>query len=112
MSRKMPRMTLPTQLVLGELIAEPTRRIHGFELCAATGQPSGTVYPILARLEGLGWLESEWEEPDVHVPAGRPRRRYYQLTRDGAAQAKIALQAAETSRLKAAARLRTAGARS
>jgi PadR family transcriptional regulator PadR len=110
MSGKMPRMTLPTQLVLGELIADPARRIHGFELCAATGQPSGTVYPILARLEGLGWLESEWEEPDVHVPAGRPRRRYYQLTKDGAVQAKSALRAAEASRLKAAARLRTAGA--
>src|SRR5581483_10484700 len=48
MSGKMPRMTLPTQLVLGELIGDPARRIHGFELCAATGQPSGTVYPILA----------------------------------------------------------------
>jgi DNA-binding PadR family transcriptional regulator len=104
------KMTLSTQLVLGALIADPTRRIHGFELCAATGQPSGTVYPILARLEGLGWLESEWEEPEVHVPAGRPRRRYYRLTEDGAAGARIALQAAEASRLKAVAGLRTAGA--
>ncbi len=103
-------MTLPTQLVLGELIANPTRRVHGFELCAATGQPSGTVYPILVRLEGLGWLESEWEEPEVHVPAGRPRRRYYRLTEDGAIRARIAMQAAMASRLKAAARLRTAGA--
>jgi PadR family transcriptional regulator, regulatory protein PadR len=110
MPEKLPRMTLPTQLVLGELTADPTRRIHGFELCAATGQPSGTVYPILARLEGLGWLESEWEEPDLHVPAGRPRRRYYRLTEDGAAAARTALQAAKASRLKAAARLRTAGA--
>ena len=103
-------MTLATQLVIGELIADPARRTHGFELCAATGQPSGTVYPILARLEGLGWLESEWEEPDVHVPAGRPRRRYYRLTEDGAAKARTALRAGEASRLKAAARLRTAGA--
>jgi hypothetical protein len=110
MSGKMPQMTLPTQLVLGELIADPARRIHGFELCAATGQPGGTVYPILARLEGLGWLESEWEEPEVHVPAGRPRRRYYRLTEDGTTKARIALRAAEVSRLKAATRLRTAGA--
>jgi DNA-binding PadR family transcriptional regulator len=110
MSRKMPRMTLQTQLVLGELMADPARRIHGFELCAATGLPSGTVYPILLRLERLGWLKSEWEEPDVHVPAGRPRRRYYRLSEDGAASARTALRAAEASRLKAAARLRTAGA--
>ena len=110
MSGKMPRMTLPTQLVLGELIADPTQRIHGFELCAATGLPSGTVYPILARLEGMGWLESEWEEPEVHVPAGRPRRRYYRLTEDGAVGARAALAAVASSRLKAAARLRAAGA--
>jgi DNA-binding MarR family transcriptional regulator len=107
---KAPRMTLPTQLVLGELIADPARRIYGFELCAATGQPSGTVYPILIKLEGLGWLESEWEDPQVHGPAGRPRRRYYRLTEDGAARARIALRAAEAKRLKAAARLQTAGA--
>jgi PadR family transcriptional regulator, regulatory protein PadR len=110
MSEKMPRMTLPTQLVLGELIADPTRRIHGFELCAATGRPSGTVYPILAKLEHLGWLESEWEEPDVHVPAGRPRRRYYRLTEDGAVGARTALLASRAGRLKAASRLRAAGA--
>ena len=103
-------MTLQTQLVVGELMADPARRIHGFELCAATGLPSGTVYPILVRLEGLGWLDSEWEEPDVHVPAGRPRRRYYRLSEDGAASARTALRAAEASRLKVAARLRTAGA--
>ena len=110
MSRKMPRMTLPTQLVLGELIANPTRRIHGFELCAATGQPSGTVYPILARLEGMGWLESEWEGPEVHVPEKRPRRRYYRLTEDGAARARVALHDAEASRIKVGTRFRTAGA--
>jgi PadR family transcriptional regulator, regulatory protein PadR len=110
MSGKMPRMTLPTQLVLGELIADPARRIHGFELCAATGLASGTVYPILLRLEERGWLESEWEEPEVHVPAGRPRRRYYRLTEDGAAGARLVLQAAKASRLKASTRLRTAGA--
>jgi len=110
MSRKTLRMTLPTQLVLGELIADPTRRIHGFELCAATGLLSGTVYPILLRLEERGWLESQWEEPEVHVPAGRPRRRYYRLTEDGAAGARTALRAAEASRLRAATGLRTAGA--
>lgn len=110
MSGKMPRMTLPTLVVLQALIADPLRWKYGLELCAASGRPSGTVYPILARLEGLGWLKSEWEEPDVHVPAGRPRRRYYQLTEDGAAGARTALRDAEASSLNAAARLRTAGA--
>lgn len=110
MSRNTPRMTLATQRVLKELIAEPTRRIHGFELCAAAGLPSGTVYPILVRLEGLGWLESEWEGPEVHVPEKRPRRRYYRLTEDGAARARAALHDAEASRIKMGTRFRTAGA--
>ena len=106
MSESLPRMTLPTLLILKELISDPTQRIHGFELCAATGRKSGTVYPILARLEGLGWLESAWEEP---APMGRPRRRYYWLTEDGAAGARTALRAAEPSLVKAARRLGTAG---
>jgi PadR family transcriptional regulator, regulatory protein PadR len=110
MSGNMPRMTLATQRVLKELIADPTRRIYGFELCAAAELHSGTLYPILVRLEGLGWLESEWEEPEVHVPEKRPRRRYYRLTEDGAARARNALQAVRASHIKMGARVRPAGA--
>lgn len=43
---------------------------------------SGTVYPLLARLEKAGWLESRWEEIDP-AEAGRPRRRLYRLTGEG-----------------------------
>ena len=68
-----PRMTLPTQLVLRELMADPTKAMYGLELCAAAGLPSGTIHPILARLERFGWLESSWEEIDPHKK-GRPRR--------------------------------------
>src|SRR5208282_1432231 len=49
----------------------------------ATGLPSGTIYPILARLERIGWVDSDWEDPDAHIAEGRPRRRYYRLTRAG-----------------------------
>jgi DNA-binding PadR family transcriptional regulator len=47
--------------------------------------------PILARLEGVGWVTSTWEDPAVHETAGRPRRRFYRITTDGAEQARDAL---------------------
>ncbi|MEY2246926.1 PadR family transcriptional regulator [Streptomyces sp. BF23-18] len=57
--------------------------LHGFAVAKAAGRPTGSVYPILARLEQAGWLESRWEEE--HPEEGRPRRRFYSLTGDGAA---------------------------
>ena len=91
-----PRMTIPTQLVLRELLAEPTQEMYGLQICEAAGLPSGTIHPILARLQGLGWLESRWEDV-VPQKEGRPRRRYYKLTEDGAERARIALAQATTS---------------
>ncbi|WP_318783049.1 PadR family transcriptional regulator [Plantactinospora soyae] len=84
------RMTMPTQAVLRGLLEHPTREMYGLQVCEAAGLPSGTVHPILARLEGLGWLESRWEEVNP-AEAGRPRRRYYRLSPDGAEQARHAL---------------------
>jgi PadR family transcriptional regulator, regulatory protein PadR len=86
-----PRMTLQTQLVLRAMLAEPTAEHYGLQLCDETGLPSGTIYPIVARLEQLGWVVSNWEDPAEHIAKGRPRRRYYLLTPDGAEQARDAL---------------------
>jgi DNA-binding PadR family transcriptional regulator len=83
-------MTIPTQLVLGALLGDPGVELYGAEIGAAAGLPSGTVHPILARLEGVGWLRSRWEEVDPRE-AGRPARRYYCLTPDGIASARSAL---------------------
>jgi PadR family transcriptional regulator PadR len=91
-----PRMTIPTQLVLRAMLAEPTLELYGLEICAAAGLPSGTIHPILARLEGLGWMESRWEDIEPEKE-GRPRRRYYRLSQDGAERARIALAQATTS---------------
>lgn len=88
---RVPRMTLQTQLVLRAMLAKPTVERYGLQLCAETGLPSGTIYPIVARLEQLGWVESSWEEPSEHIAEGRPRRRYYRLTEEGAEQARDAL---------------------
>ena len=81
------RVTQPTVLVLQSLLAEPGRRWYGLELCRATGLPSGTLYPIIARMEHEGWLASQWEDPKLHERQGRPRRRYYWITAAGAAEA-------------------------
>lgn len=57
---------------------------------STSGLPSGTVHPILARLETVGWLTSRWEDIDPRAE-GRPARRYYQLTPDGLELARAAL---------------------
>ena len=83
-------MTIPTQLVLQAMLADPAAELYGVEIGTAAGLPSGTVHPILARLEGLGWLESRWEDINPRL-AGRPARRYYRLTATGAESAEAAL---------------------
>jgi DNA-binding PadR family transcriptional regulator len=89
-------MTIPTQLVLQVLLAMPDEERYGLEVAAATGLRSGSVHPILARLESLGWLTSRWEDVDPHEEA-RPARRYYALTADGRVRASQALARAEAS---------------
>lgn len=110
MSRNSPelRMTLATQLVLRAVLAEPTRETYGLQICHDAGLPSGTIHPILARLERLGWLESHWEDV-VPEDEGRPRRRYYKLTEDGAERARIALARAATTSAAINLRPRTSG---
>lgn len=83
-------MTIPTQLVLEALLAAPMRERYGLEIGKAAGLRSGTVHPILARLEGYGWLSSRWEDIDASAE-GRPARRYYLLTADGVQAAGAAL---------------------
>ena len=51
----------------------------------ATGLPSGTVYPILRRLDREGLLESTWEKHAEAQKEQRPPRRYYEITAAGEA---------------------------
>ncbi|TMR97517.1 PadR family transcriptional regulator [Nonomuraea basaltis] len=83
-------MTIPTQLVLRALLEDPTREMYGLEICRAAGLAPGTIHPILARFEGIGWLESRFEDVEPRE-AGRPRRRYYRLTPHGAENARNTL---------------------
>jgi len=56
----------------------------GLDMMEVTGLPSGTVYPTLARMEARSYVESEWEDPASAKADGRPRRRYYRVTPEGA----------------------------
>jgi DNA-binding PadR family transcriptional regulator len=75
------RLTRPTALVL---LALSRGFRHGFDILDATGLESGTVYPILRRLEDAGCVRSEWEAVERARDEGRPPRRYYELTGTGA----------------------------
>jgi DNA-binding PadR family transcriptional regulator len=49
--------------------------VYGFDILDATGLESGTVYPILSRLENDGLVKSTWESQTRAHADGRPARR-------------------------------------
>ena len=101
MPRRKPDTLLPLETeILGVALA--MRRsghaaFHGFGLAqtmreqtgsrALTGH--GTLYKALGRLEQFGLVTSRWEE--AAAAEGRPRRRLYELTGEGARVAERAL---------------------
>ena len=108
MARRELVMTGATQAVLTALVAAPTRDHHGAVLHAETGLPFARIYPVLARLESLQWLDSGWGEPAVHQQ-GWPRRRWYRLSEQGLAMARGALASARSTATHGVGRLRAAG---
>lgn len=74
------RLTHATALTLQALASGAC---HGFQIMDVTDLPSGTVYPVLRRLERAAAVESRWEEEDAAREAGRRRRRVYRLTARG-----------------------------
>jgi DNA-binding PadR family transcriptional regulator len=85
-------MTTQTLAVIATLLGAPDSELYGLDLAKRSGLRPGTIYPILDRLLKAGWLERRWEEIDP-VAAGRPRRRLYRLTAEGAPIAREALDA-------------------
>lgn len=65
------------------------RQRHGYEIAKLIGDRSSGVldfhaaslYTLLNRLEGHGWIAGRWVEK-----AGERRRRFYRLTDDGVAE--------------------------
>ncbi len=71
-----PQLTRQTMVVLSLLI-ESGDPLAGSAIAAASELASGTLYPILIRLEKAGWIKSEWEDGE---PGTKPRRRLYCMT--------------------------------
>ena len=75
-----------TPLVLGILAQEES---YGYAILKQVGELSrghlewseGLLYPLLHRLERLGYVESYWRDPD-----GVRRRKYYRITEQGRAE--------------------------
>jgi PadR family transcriptional regulator PadR len=86
----MMKLTGPLERVLRVFLADLTARQYGYDLMKAAKLPSGTLYPMLARLQDEGLVTSEWE-PQPEDAGGRPPRKYYQLTGEGARIARIEL---------------------
>jgi PadR family transcriptional regulator PadR len=90
MSKIEPRLTQPILKVLRFLMETPREGRSGAEISKATKVGSGTLYPMLARLEKAQWLDGDWELVDPHE-AGRPRRKFYRLSGLGYRNAQSAL---------------------
>lgn len=83
------RVTAATLDVIDALAASQ-QPLWGLRIVKSTTRPAGSVYPILERLERLGWVTSEWEDDPARTG---PRRRLYELTTDGAAAAPALISA-------------------
>lgn len=70
------------------MLDSPGEETYGFELVELTGLASGTIYPILRRLEDEGVVTHRWAT--VKTQAQPRRRRYYRLTAEGSRVARAA----------------------
>lgn len=94
MPRRKPGTLLPLESeILGAALSvhrSGEATFHGFGLAHTMREQSGsraltghgTLYKALSRLEEFGLLTSRWE--DTEAAEGRPRRRLYELTGQGA----------------------------
>jgi len=93
------RITRQALRLLETMLIEPAHEWYGFELMERADLRSGTVYPLLHRLQKDGWLTSHREEIDPRAE-GRPRRRLYRLTAEGERSARaITAERASPSRI-------------
>ena len=82
------RFSRQTAALLSALLEAPSDWHYGYDLSRKTALKSGTLYPILMRLNERNWLETKWEfAPDN----GRPRH-LYRLTGEGRKRARNLLK--------------------
>jgi DNA-binding PadR family transcriptional regulator len=95
------RITAPLERVLGAFLADPAAPRYGYDLMKAARLPSGTLYPLLARLEHQKLVTAAWETPQQE---GQRPRKYYKLTGEGIRIARLELAHASARRQRAPAR--------
>jgi PadR family transcriptional regulator, regulatory protein PadR len=91
-------MTGPLERVLGAFLADPAAPRYGYDLMKAARLPSGTLYPLLARLEQQKLVVSAWEVPERE---GQRPRKYYRLTGEGIRIARLELAHVSARRQRA-----------
>jgi PadR family transcriptional regulator, regulatory protein PadR len=95
------KLTGPLERVLRVMLTDPTAPHYGYDLMKAAKLPSGTLYPMLARLEQEGLVDSEWAAQRQYA-SGRPPRKYYRLTAEGVSVARLELAQAARSQARRA----------
>lgn len=87
------RKTPATASVL-EILMNTPDAVWGLQVVKETGLKTGTIYPILERLEAAGWVQAQW---DTDTERKGPRRRYFRLSAEAAP---LARQYVEAQRAK------------
>jgi len=85
-----PSVLSPTAVAVLQAIAGGVR--HGFDIMDKTALASGTVYPILGRLERAGFVRSRWEAATVAQREKRPPRRYYEISAAGTRALSVSIE--------------------
>ena len=85
------RLTDNVLAIFAAMFERPGHGWYGLALADAADIGSATVYAALTRMERAGLVQSAWEDADP-VEVGRPRRRLYSLTAEGARYGRDALR--------------------
>ena len=115
--RRKPGTLLPLELAICvsavDLAEAGIDQFHGYELARRLTDVAdrrlltayGTLYRTLGRLEKMGLLTSQWEDPAIPARENRPGRRLYTITAAGEAavrDARATLAGAVASRRRLA----------
>ncbi|WP_314416218.1 PadR family transcriptional regulator [Streptomyces kroppenstedtii] len=84
------KLTPAVVRLLQAFLADPEAPRYGMQLMREAHVSSGTLYPALTRLERAGWIAGADEDIDP-AKEGRPARRYYTMTGEGARAAHLEL---------------------
>ena len=107
--RRKPGHLLPLEVALCQVARDLGESFHGYQMAKLLQDVAdahlltayGTLYRALSRLERMGLLTSQWEDPHIPARENRPGRRLYSLTAAGEAAVQEATKTAATSRRRA-----------